>query len=107
MSDRPPALGRLPGPGEITVATPLGRPLCTTLEHRRALWRADVVVLFGPLASWAALFPGCWGRSYPLCAQCWQDTRRLAVQHHPAVVIHDVTNRTGDVVLGRPAGKCS
>lgn len=89
MTDRPPGLGRHPGPGEITVATPLGRPLCTTLEHRQAHRPAEVVVLFGPLAGRAAPFPGCWGRSYPLCARCWHDTRQLARRHHPAVIIHD------------------
>lgn len=92
MDDRPPGLGRIPGPGEVTVATPMGRPLCTTLDHRRAHTRATVVVLFGPPAIHGrpAVFPGCWGRSHPLCTRCWQDTRHL-VQQHPAVVIHDTT----------------
>jgi hypothetical protein len=92
MDDRPPGLGRIPGPGEITVATPLGRPLCTTLDHRRDHIRAEVVVLFGSpaTAGGPAVFPACWGRSYPLCARCWQDTRHLA-QQHPGLVIHDTT----------------
>jgi hypothetical protein len=96
MDDRPPALGRIPGPGEITVATPLGRPLCTTLEHRLAHTHAEVVALFGTTAppGAPAVFPGCWGRSYSLCGKCWRDTRLLAEQH-PAVVIHDTTGRPG------------
>jgi hypothetical protein len=89
--DDSPRLGRIPGPGEITVAAPLGRPLCTTLAHRQAHTRAAVVALFGPPAGQAALFPGCWGRSYPLCRECWHDTRRLALLHHPGLVIHDTT----------------
>jgi hypothetical protein len=73
----------------------LGRPLCTTLEHRRSYTRAAVVVLFGPPArngGPAAVFPGCWERSYALCTQCWQDTRQLA-QQDPAVIIHDTTSQ--------------
>jgi hypothetical protein len=91
MDDRPPALGRIPGPGEITVATPLGRPLCVTLAHRRTHTRAEVVVSFGlpPRHGPTAVFPGCWERSYPLCRRCWDDTRWSA-QQHPAVIIHDV-----------------
>jgi hypothetical protein len=97
MSDpapgRAPGLGRVPGRGEITVAIPMGRPLCTTLAHRRAYVRAAVVVLFGPSAGHGtpAVFPGCWERSYPLCGRCWHDTRRLVRQHDPAVIIHDTT----------------
>jgi hypothetical protein len=94
MDDATPRLGRIPGPGEITVATPLGRPLCTTLEHRRAGTRATVVALFGPLThdGSPAVFPGCWGQAYPLCERCWRDTRCLA-QQHPAVIIHDTTSQ--------------
>jgi hypothetical protein len=93
MDDQP-RLGRLPGPGQITVATPMGRPLCTTLAHRRAHVRAAVVVLFGsqPSHGLAGVFPGCWERSYPLCGACWEDTRRLA-QQHPPVAIHDTTRQ--------------
>jgi hypothetical protein len=82
-----------PGPGEITVAAPLGRPLCTALDHRQARRTAQVVVTFGAPASHNrhALFAACWGRSYPLCAQCWHDTRHTAQAHQPGLVIHDTT----------------
>jgi hypothetical protein len=75
------------------VSRPLGRPLCNSLEHRRGHVRADVVVAFGRLGSHGrdAVFVGCWGRSYPMCSQCWDDTRRVAQRHRPALVIHDTT----------------
>jgi hypothetical protein len=107
-----PGLGEIrspnPGPGEITVTTPLGRPLCTSLDHRRAGTRAAVIATFGAATGRArgALFVGCWGRSYALCAQCWDDTRRAAQRHHPSVPIHDSTAPAQDD-HGLPVGKPS
>lgn len=55
---------------------------------------AEVVVTFGELgARWHrdAVFQDCWGRSYAMCAECWQATREVAQTRRPGLVITDTT----------------
>ncbi|HEY5988613.1 MAG TPA: hypothetical protein VIV12_19860, partial [Streptosporangiaceae bacterium] len=66
-----------PGPGldEIALAAPASGALCHSLAcaNRRKL--AVAVVTFGQLGGdwWGkdALWPDCWGRSFPCCGGCW------------------------------------
>jgi hypothetical protein len=83
---------RRPAPGldEIAVAAPPGRCLCNSREHARLGCLAEVVVTFGELGTrWHpdALWQDCWGRSYPLCAECWDTVRQIAANRRPGLVI--------------------
>jgi len=91
MTDQPPA----PGPDEIVVAAPPGRCLCNSREHTRLGCLADVIVTFGQLGTRFqpdALWPECWGRSYPLCAECWDTVRQIAHNRRPALTITQATS---------------
>jgi hypothetical protein len=98
MADQPKAgeqatAARQPGLDEITVTAPGGRHLCNSLQHRNAGRLADVMVTFGRLGirklDPQALWPECWGRTYPMCGQCWDDARQFAQKRRPGLVIHD------------------
>jgi hypothetical protein len=81
---------RAPGLDEIAVAAPPGRCLCNSREHARLGCLAEVVVTFGELGTrWHpdALWQDCWGRSYPLCAECWDTVRQIAANRRPGLVI--------------------
>ena len=70
------------------MSPPEGRHLCHSLA-RQAMGRlAEVIVTFGRLgAGWPdALWPDCWYRWYPMCAQCRETTRQVTEQHRPALV---------------------
>ena len=92
-----------PGPDEITLSAPVPRALCHSLEHLRAGWPAQVRVTFGELGTRFAdeLWPECWHRSYPMCAPCWQATRRAASRRRPALVIRDTTGPAARAGRGR------
>ena len=84
--DQPPA----PGHDEIIVTAPHGRALCNSRQHARLGVLAEVVVTFGELGTrWQpdAVFPDCWGHSYPMCGECWQAAREVAQARRPALVI--------------------
>jgi hypothetical protein len=97
MADQPTAGGQAitalqPGFDEITLTTPGGRHLCNTLSHRKTGRLADAMVTFGQLGTrWHrdALWQDSWRRTYPMCGQCWDDTRQVAQAHRPGLVIHD------------------
>ena len=85
-----------PGPDEICLSAPGARAFCQDREHRSRGRPAEVVVTFGRLADPGsyrhgpgALWPECWGRSYAMCAQCWERTRRLAAAARPGLAIRD------------------
>src|SRR5258708_29342906 len=68
--EHPPA----PGHDEIIVTAPAGRQVCHSRGHARLGVLAEVVVTFGELGTrWQpdAVFQDCWGRSYPMCSECW------------------------------------
>jgi hypothetical protein len=96
VTDSPPA----PGRDQIAVTSPAARTLCHSREHARLGVLAAVVVTFGQLGTttWGkdALWPGCWGRSYPMCGECWDTTRQVAQRARPGLVITGTT--------GAPAG---
>ena len=94
MADQAPA----PGHDEIVVAAPAGDRLCNTLQHARQGCLAEVIVTFGELGTrWRrdALWQDSWGRSYPMCAECWDTTRRIARQARPGLVVTDATRPAG------------
>src|SRR5215472_17778876 len=72
-----------PGPDEILLTASGEGDLCHALACRRAGTAAQVVVTFGDLGvTWQrdALWQDSWGRSYAMCQDCWQQTRRVAEQ---------------------------
>ena len=84
-----------PGRDEIVLSAPGGGDLCHALTCRRAGITALVVVTFGDLGvKWQrdALWQDSWGRSYAMCADCWQETRRVAQTAWPGLVILDATD---------------
>ncbi len=88
--DQPPA----PGHDEIIVTAPGGRQVCNSRGHARIGVLAEVVVTFGELGSRHqpdAVFQDCWGRSYAMCAECWQAAREVAQARCPALTITGTT----------------
>jgi hypothetical protein len=85
----PAATRRRPATDTIVVSAPLAWRRCARLDHSIAGRPAHVVVTFGPLGSHgrATIFAACSGRSYPLCRECWHDTRQLA--HRLALPLTD------------------
>jgi hypothetical protein len=88
--------GQPPRPGldEIVLSAPGQDDLCHALTCRRAQIAALVVVTFGDLGiKWHrdALWQDSWGQSYPMCGDCWQQTRTVAQAARPALVLHDTT----------------
>jgi hypothetical protein len=84
--------GQPPAPrhGEIVVAVPDGRQVCHSRGHARLGVLAEVVVTFGDLGTrWQpdAVFQDCWGRTYPMCGECWQAAREVAQACRPALII--------------------
>ena len=54
---------------------------------------ADVLVTFGQLGSYQnrdAFWPEVWGRTYPLCDECWPATRDVVQHVRPHLVIREV-----------------
>jgi hypothetical protein len=105
MGDQQPA----PGPDEIAVAAPPGRCLCNSREHARLGCLADVTVTFGQLGiRWQAdaLWPQCWGHSYPLCTECWDTVRQIATSRRPGLIITDATSPPPQIQApaGNPPG---
>jgi len=79
-----------PGPDEIVLSAPAARQLCNTLQHARLGCLADVVVTFGELGTrWQrdALWQDAWGRSFPMCQECWDTARQIAQGTRPGLLI--------------------
>jgi hypothetical protein len=77
------------------VAAAPGRCLCNSREHAQLGCLANVIVTFGrPGIRFHpdALWPECWGRSYPLCTECWDTARQIAHRRRPALVITEATS---------------
>ncbi len=54
---------------------------------------AEVLVTFGQFGShWNrdAFWPEVWGRTYPLCAECWLLTKDVVQHVRPQLVIREV-----------------
>ena len=86
-----------PGHDEIILTAPVSGQLCNSRACASAGRVAEVVVTYGVLADrggWAgdrrALWPESWGRSVPMCAGCWEQTRPLVVEWRPGLVIRDL-----------------
>ena len=82
-----------PSHDQITLARPEGRHLCNDRQHRNLSRLAVVIVTFGQLGIPGiprdAFWPECWGRSYPMCAVCWQYTQQTANKARPNLIIHE------------------
>jgi hypothetical protein len=80
-----------PGLDEIALSAPEDGTLCHSLEHTRAGRAAAVVVTFGELGTryLDELWLDSWGRSYPMCPECWDGTRAVAQGARPALVVTD------------------
>jgi hypothetical protein len=92
-----------PGYDEVVLASPASSHRCNSRGCAVAGVLAEVIVTYGVLAGpgasphdRAALWPESWGRSVPMCARCWEQTRQVAVKYRPGLVIRDHT--------GSPAG---
>lgn len=82
-----------PGPDEILVSRPAARLLCNDRGHRRMGVLAEVLVTFGTFGShWHhdAFWPEVWGRTYPLCGECWPLARDVVQHARPRLVIREV-----------------
>jgi hypothetical protein len=97
-TQNPPAPDRqhpAPGRDEIVLTEPATGQLCSSLEHRRAGQPAQVVVTMGQMGAADyhrdAVWPECWGKSYPMCGPCWEATRQVAQARRPGLVITDTT----------------
>jgi len=80
-----------PGIDEIILTTSASPRLCHSRACSRAGRLAQVIVSYGVLAGPGARWPESWGRSCPMCATCWDDTRQVAVKYRPRLVICDIT----------------
>ena len=92
--DQPPA----PGYDEIIITTPAARAVCHARGHARLGVLAEVVVTFGELGTCGqpdAVFQDCWGRSYPICGECWQAAREVAQGRRPGLRITATTTPAG------------
>lgn len=94
-----PAAGQaaLPGRDEITLSPACRPQLCCSREHGQAGVLAGVVVSFGRLAdagccwhSRDALWPECWGRSFPMCGECWQLALAVVTARRPGLTVRSV-----------------
>ena len=91
MTDDP---ARAPGHDEIIVTAPGERQVCNNREHARLGVLAEVVVTFGDLGTrWqaGALWQECWGRSFPMCGECWVAAQEITQARRSALVITDAT----------------
>jgi hypothetical protein len=87
-----------PGYDEIILTAPASVQLCNSLGCARQGRAAGVIVAYGTLedpgASMydrASLWPESWGRSFPMCPPCWDQTRQFVATCRPALAIHDHT----------------
>jgi len=81
-----------PGANEIVLSAADDKQLCNTLQHTKLGCLAEVVATFGELGvKWQrnALWQDSWGRSYPLCSECWDTMRQIAQSRRPGLVITD------------------
>ena len=90
MADQRPA----PGRDEIVVSVPAGRYPCNTRAHANLGCPAEVIVTFGELGTrWRrdALWQDAWGRSFAMCAACWDSTRQIARSHRPGLTVTEAS----------------
>ena len=88
-----PASPPWPGPDEIIVSRPQARLPCNDRGHRSMGILAEVLVTFGQFGSHQqrdAFWPEVWGRSFPLCGECWPATRDVVQHVRPGLVIREV-----------------
>ena len=90
---QPPAEEARPGADEVIVSRPPTRLPCNDRGHRSMGVLAEVLVTFGQLGSHRhrdAFWPEVWGRTYPLCGECWPATRDVIKHARPHLVIREV-----------------
>jgi hypothetical protein len=87
-----------PGYDEIILTTPASPQPCNSLACASAGRLAEVIVTYGMLNdpgaclyARQALWRESWGKSVPMCAACWNDTRQVAMKYRPRMTICDLT----------------
>jgi hypothetical protein len=100
-----------PGRDEIILTAPGSARLCNSLACARAGRAADVIATFGTLndagAAYydrAGLWREQWGRSYPLCGGCCEQTRQVAAKYRPRLVVTDTTQDGPAAAARQPSG---
>jgi hypothetical protein len=80
-----------PGRDEIILTAVEGRHRCYSRDHRTQGRPAEVIVIFGQLGTdfLDALWRELWGQSLPMCGDCLNLTRTVAMARRPALVIKD------------------
>jgi hypothetical protein len=81
-----------PGPDEVIVSAADGR-LCNSLGCANDGQAAEVLVTFGTFGShWErdATWPECWGRTYPMCTECWKLTCAALQRARPNLTVQAV-----------------
>jgi hypothetical protein len=82
--------GRRPGLDEIVVLAAEGRHDCAGLDLCQVGKPSEVLVIFGQLGTGPdGLWPAVWGKSLPMCSNCWDITRTIATARRPQLVIRD------------------
>jgi hypothetical protein len=83
-----------------------GRHLCFSREHRTVGRLADVIVAFGQLGTRFTdeLWHEAWGRTVPMCAACWEDTRRIAQLLRPGLTVRGPGEHAPGGGRGRGSG---
>ena len=100
-----------PGHDEIILTTPDAPQPCNSLACARAGRLAEVIVTYGvlndPGASYharGALWRESWHKAVPMCTDCWDSSRQVAIKYRPGVVVRDLTGPAAapQPPMGRP-----
>ena len=81
----------LPGHDEIALTVSGAPHLCNDRSHHNQGRLAQVIVTFGQLGVPGTprdgCWPECWGRSYPMCGQCWDSVARAVRKARPGLAV--------------------
>ena len=87
-----------PGRDGVVLTAPQPGQLCNSLACARAGRAADVIVTHGILNDLdagyhhpGALWRESWHKPVPICGDCWEHSRQVAISYCPALVITDTT----------------
>jgi hypothetical protein len=87
-----------PGYDEVTLTTPDSPRPCNSLACARAGRLAELIVTYGvlndPGAGYhdrGALWRESWHQPVPMCTDCWDSSRQVAIKYRPGLVVCDRT----------------
>ena len=85
-----------PGHDEVILTTPGSPRPCNSLGCARAGRLAEVIVTYGvlndPGAGYhdrGALWRESWHQPIPMCPNCWDSSRQVALKYRPGLVVID------------------